>query len=230
MAYIDIILLALIAVFLVLRLRSILGERSDEEKNHKKPSTPFYEGKKTNKKDSSRDNVVTLDIKSRKKEKSEKDIKKDLLSFCSEEATENAIALEKKYSDFSAKNFLQNAESAFSMILTAYADQSLTALKKLLSPSMYKEFQKSLSDRKKAKHSMTFSLVRVEGKITKIDLKGKKATIHVCFNSEQVNVVYNEKKAVVDGDPKKVELCEDTWVFEKDMSTKSPIWLLSETL
>jgi len=226
MAYIDIILLALITVFLILRLRSILGEKNDQEKQAPK-AREFHKNKKNL---DSEDNVIVLDVKSRKKQYNSEEMEKNLLQVCSEEALSGVISLQKKYPGFSVKTFLQNAENAFNMILTAYANEDLSTLKKLLSPHMYKEFQKSLSDRKKAKQSMKFSLVRVEGKILEMDLKKQKATIQVCFASEQVNVVYNNKSIIVEGDPKKVELCEDTWFFEKDMSIKSPIWFLSQTI
>ncbi len=232
MAYIDIILLALIAIFLVLRLRSVLGERNGKERppqnSHfveKEASTNDIDANDSNK-------IISLNVKKRQKINSHPTkvtSKEDLSKFCSKEAEVDILALKQKYKDFSVESFMHGSEAAFNMILTAYASENLPMLKKLLTPTMCKNFQESLLEIKKNKKSLYFTLVRVEGKITHVKLSGKKATIEICFNSEQVNVVRDSKGSILEGDPKTGELCEDIWVFEKDMSRKSPIWLLTET-
>lgn len=231
MVYIDIILLAFIAIFLILRLRSMLGERNDHERQQADSRSAGTTEHIRN------DKVVVLDIKHRKKQTHEENTDENtpdqqdenIESYCLEECYDEAKSFAIRFKTFSFSTFIKGAEQAFDMILSAYAKGNIAALKRLLNKNMLKTFDEGIKNNKKKKLKLEFSLVRVEGKVTSIHVDKNVARLEVLFSSEQVNVIRNPNGDVLDGDPKNVDLCEDTWIFERNMNSQSPAWLLVET-
>jgi len=71
------------------------------------------------------------------------------------------------------------------------------------------------------------SLVRAE--IIAAKLENSVATITVTFESEQISCTKNAVGEVVSGSATVSERLYDKWVFERDLNTRNPIWLLTDT-
>jgi predicted lipid-binding transport protein (Tim44 family) len=218
--YADIIILALIAGFILLRLRSILGDKSgnDNPSFFNKVLPPA--GKQ--------EPIVQLDEKSLKpKLREEPD--SYLVTLGTGEVPDMLNAIKVRDPQFSATHFLQGARAAFEMVFDAFTKGDKATLKMLMSEAIYQHFSTEIDARDPARKAET-TLVSVSAKdITHVSLVGNVAQISVHFLSEQVSVVRGEGGAIVEGDPSHIEHVEDHWVLERDTTSKNPNWKIIET-
>ncbi|HXP30104.1 MAG TPA: Tim44/TimA family putative adaptor protein [Stellaceae bacterium] len=211
--FIDIILFAAIAGFLVLRLRSVLGRRTGTERRRDpfaaptKPvltpppqgpaAGPIIEG-----------TVVPLPA-----------------------SPPGGIAgIKAAEPGFAEDVFLKGARGAFEIIVNAFAAGDSAALKPLLSPEVYRSFAEAIEARLRAKESMQTTLVSMKSaEIAGAVLEGKTARITAKFVSEQINVTRDAAGKVIEGDPERViEHC-DFWTFARTVGARDPNWMLVAT-
>ena len=213
--FVDIILLAMVAGFLVLRLRSALGRRTGHEQ---KPDQ--YK---------SNDNVV--DLPSRTDSETGQAITRDIdPAYIGTPFEEGLTQITLSDPHFSVQDFMAGASSAFEMIVLAYANHDTDTLKPLLSDDVYSNFASAIQDREDRNEQMETELVIIKPPhLESVTVKKRMATISVRFESEQVNVIKNSEGVVVDGDPEHVESVTDIWTFERDLSLSDPHWLLVAT-
>jgi predicted lipid-binding transport protein (Tim44 family) len=84
--------------------------------------------------------------------------------------------------------------------------------------------------RKTAGETMTTTIVAmVRAEITSALLNGKTASVSVAFESEQVSCTKNTAGEVIAGHETTSERLHDTWVFERDITSRNPSWLLVDT-
>ena len=216
--FIDIILFAMVAAFLVLRLRSVLGRRDGHEGGKSDPLE--IRGKKPE----SENNVVQLPDHSEPDE--------DLPPGIDEDDPLAAGIMKLKAADpgFDVQEFLSGSRIAFEVILGAYTDGDSKALKPLLSSEVFANFNKVINDREQAGESMEDTLVS----INKVDImeaymEGSVANVTVKYISEQVNVVRDGDGNVVSGDPNAVVEVTDFWTFSRDTKSRDPNWFLVAT-
>ena len=215
--YGDIIVIAAIAAFILLRYRAMLGEqRGRDSADVPRPRAP-----------EALEPVVQLPERdlARRKEAQAKTLAHEPAAFADSFAAMRAIDPE-----FQADEFISGAKMAFEMVLTAYNEEDHDTLKMLLSDRIYREFKSSLEaharEGKKA-HSTLVAIVKAD--ITEAQLRGSKATITVDFLSEQVPLVRDKDGAIIEGDASVQEAVEDQWVFERDLKSADPAWKVIET-
>lgn len=216
--FIDIILFAMVAAFLVLRLRSVLGRRDGHEGG--KSDSLEIRGKKPE----SENNVVQLPDHSEPDE--------DLPPGIDEDDPLAAGIMKLKAADpgFDVQEFLSGSRIAFEVILGAYTDGDSKALQPLLSSEVFANFNKVINDREQAGESMEDTLVG----INKVDImeaymEGSVANVTIKYISEQVNVVRDGDGNVVSGDPNTVVEVTDFWTFSRDTKSRDPNWSLVAT-
>lgn len=215
--YADIIILALVAGFILLRLRSILGQNSGHDffanppAQKNEPETP----------------VVQIDKPARAKNKEEED---PYLASLGDGQTAGVIKkIKEKDAQFSATEFMAGARRAFEMVFDAFTKGERETLKMLLSDGLYKDFAGVLEDRDADRKSET-TLVSIQGaELTDASLTGSTARLTVKFTSEQVQLVRGPGGEILEGDPSLLHHVEDEWVFERDVTSKSPNWTIIET-
>lgn len=221
-SYADLVILALIAGFILLRLRSVLGDKTgnDTSSYFSKPSRAYPENLES---------VVQLDEKSMKpKPKDEPDTYFATL-------TDNAVmdginAIRNKDPQFTATRFLGGAKGAFEMVFDAFNKGDKQTLKMLMSEPLSQEFSKVIEDSEAQETRTETTLVSVVAKeITKATLHLNTAQLTVLFVSEQVSVTRNKAGDIVGGDASEIKTAEDHWVFERDVSSKNPNWKIIET-
>lgn len=218
-AYADLIILALIAGFILLRLRSVLGQKNGDETDFMAKMKPMADIAEP---------VVQVSDRSLKKPKEETD---DYLNTLKDSHIIAAMAaIKAKDPQFSAGWFLNGAHHAFEMVFEAFNKGDKQTLQMLLSDTMYQQFLEEIEAREKQDNKTESTLVSIESKdIAAAAVKGSMAQVTVKFVSEQIHVVRSRQGEIVEGNPSQLSRVEDEWVFERDLGSKNPNWKIIET-
>jgi predicted lipid-binding transport protein (Tim44 family) len=213
---IDILLFAVLALFLVLKLGSVLGRRGNDENRHADPYR--ISGRQPPPQDT---NVVTMP--ERKKLTPEE--------LSSMDPLEAGLAQIKAADpSFREKEFVKGARAAFEAILEAFAKCDLGMLKTLLDKSVYENFANAIEERRKAKQELETTIVGIEqSEIVKAEMDGDIAHVTVKFVTEQVNALKDAAGEIVDGDAANVVKVTDLWTFSRNVRSSNPNWLLVAT-
>ncbi len=210
----EIILYAMIAGFLILKLRGVLGRRTGHEKQRPDPFSAPEEATA----ESEQDNVIQLP--DRAVIDDEEIDERDPL-------TAALMRIKLADPDFDEKEFAVGARGAFEMIVQAYASGDVDTLKSLVSGPLYGGFVQAIEEREQANESQETTIVTVRSsEITDAELDGQEARVTVEFVTEQVKVTRDADGKVVDGDPDKIEVLTDIWTFERDVRSSDPNWEL----
>jgi predicted lipid-binding transport protein (Tim44 family) len=216
--FIDILIFAMIAAFLVYRLRGVLGRRNGEERQRPNPygARPGQEPT---------DNVVHLP---------ERAVRPPV---------ETAPAPGEPYSlavglghirgadpSFDEKVFLKGAQAAFEMIVTAFAQGESATLRPLLSNDVFENFDGAIRNRQAAGETAETRLLEIrDADVIEARLEGRTAFVTIKFVTEQINVVRDAKGRVIDGDPDNAHEVVDIWTFARNTRSRNPNWTLIET-
>jgi predicted lipid-binding transport protein (Tim44 family) len=228
----TIIFLAL-AVFIFLRLRSVLGQRTGRERP---PYDPYSARDKMR---PATEKVISLPNRAAEPQKPTEtpadvqavpvDRWKGVAAAGSPVAAglDAIVAADPK---FDAKHFVTGARSAYEMIVTAFAEGDRRALKDLLSRDVYDGFDGAITDREKKGNKVETRFVAIESAdITGAEMRGRSAQVTVRFVSQLVSVTRDAQGVVVDGNPDKVTDVTDVWTFARDASSRDPNWKLVAT-
>ena len=220
--FLDIILLAAVAGFIFLRLRSVLGRRMGHEQSprEEKPRRPV-EGHKADFEDKpSEDNVVQLGDKTRTTEAS---------PFSDTPLMRTLNDIQRQDKSFNHRTFVEGAQAAYEAIVVAFAKGDRDTLKVLLSETVYENFESSISDRENRNETMSTDIVAVHAaEITDATLEGKEAEVTVQFETEMISMTKDEEGVVVAGDPQPHKVNE-LWTFARNLRSSNPNWLLITT-
>ncbi len=217
--FIDIIFFAMVAAFLVLRLRSVLGRRTGQER----PRDIF--GRSPNAPSGSPDNVVELPDRRRATAAGAAEER-----YAGTPVGAGLSQIRDADPSFNPERFVQGGRAAFEMILAAYSRGDDAALRPLLNDEVFGNFQKAIAERQQAEETLETELVGIKSaEIAEATLDGGTALVTVRFVSEQVNAVRDGKGEVVDGDPNRVAEVIDLWTFARDTQSRDPNWALVAT-
>ncbi len=229
--FLDIILLAAVAGFLVLRLRSVLGRRG----GHEEPPERYDPFKAEKPEGTAEDKVVHLPDRSEKSE-SDRPVGEDLSASAggsTDPDTPLAAGLTQiKLADsgFDETTFLDGAKGAFDMIINAFGQGDTRTLRPLLSNDVYEDFAGAIKARVEAGETLETTLIGVkEAELIEAELQGRTAFATIKFVSEQINVTRDADGEVVDGDPNHVASITDIWTFARNTRSRDPNWTLVAT-
>jgi len=202
--FIDIIIFAVIAVLLVLRLRSVLGQRTGYEDSKRAQETS----------DSFEDKPVQLHPRQNNSINDGHGIE----------------ALKRADRSFSESQFMDGAQMAFGMILTAYAEGDLAQLKRLLGYDLLQSFTQSIQQRARDKETLAINLEKIK-QASIIDAKvfDNVASVTVEFRSVQTRTITDDDGNVIDDEDTGTLDLVDIWTFERDLTLDDPNWKLAET-
>ena len=219
--FLDIILFAMIAGFLVLRLRSVLGRRTGNER----PPLPDPFARRR-KQAPQEDKVVRLPDRSARTPAEAETAAAGPSDPLSAGLTQIQIA----DPSFSPPDFLRGATAAFEMIVAAFAKGDTKTLRPLLNDSVYADFSAAIAERQKSGHRHETTVVGITSADTlEARLEGRVAFVTVKFVTEQTNVTRDAAGAIVDGDPERAASVTDIWTFARNTRAKDPNWTLVET-
>jgi predicted lipid-binding transport protein (Tim44 family) len=208
---VDLVLFGMIAAFLVLRLRSILGRRQGFERTAapRTPPRPAAAGEGP-----VIDGVAEVLTTTR------------TLPDPASPAGQALGRMQRTDRGFSAVRFLEGAESAFRLIVTAFAAGNREALRPLLSEDTFKAFESAIAAREGAGETQRTEVRAIQSAtIETADLRGTIADITVRFVTDQVNSTLGRDGAVVHGTDAVTEIV-DLWTFERDLRSADPTWRL----
>ncbi len=140
----------------------------------------------------------------------------------------NAVLLQD--SSFDANHFLTGAKSAYEMIVMAFANGDRRSLKDLLSSEVYDSFDAAIREREKNEYKTETRFVAIEkAELVSAEVRDHTAQLTVRFVSQMISVTRDKTGAVVDGTPDKVSDITDVWTFARDISSRDPNWKLVGT-
>jgi predicted lipid-binding transport protein (Tim44 family) len=227
----TIIFLAL-AVFIFLRLRSVLGQRTGRERP---PYDPYAAREPAR---PATDNVVQIpsrapDAARKPDEAAEEAAPAERWKGIAEAGSPvanglDAVAVADR--SFDANHFLTGARAAYEMIVTAYAEGDRRALRNLLSREVAEGFEAAITDREKRGDVVESRFVSIDkATITNAEVRGRSVQLTVRFQSKLVTATRNKAGEVIDGNAESVTDVTDVWTFARDASSRDPNWKLVAT-
>lgn len=218
--YFDIILFAMVAAFLVLRLRSVLGRRTGQERR----PDPVLRRAEAPPGDKSADKVVALGNRNQA-------APPPVVTATPPDAV--AAGLERiRTADpgFDPAQFLEGARFAFEMIVAAFAAGDKARLRPLLNDDVYQPFAAAIDERSAAGETLETRIIGLKRlDITEAGLTSNLARVTAKFVSDQINVLRAHDGSVVDGDPDHAIEKTDFWSFSRDTRASDPNWVLVAT-
>jgi predicted lipid-binding transport protein (Tim44 family) len=217
--FLDIILFAVVAVFLVVRLRSVLGRRTGTEQRR----DPFA-GAPANDQPVRREAPVAVPDLS---------AKPVIAPVPDAPATPMAAGLgriRQADPDFDESHFLAGCRAAFEMIVNAFAAGDAATLRPLLSDEVFSNFNGAIEERRKAGHTHATTLIGIRAvDLLEADMQGRNAVLTVKIVSDQINVTRDAQGRVVEGDATAVVPVTDIWTFSRNTRSRDPNWTLVAT-
>ena len=205
--FIDILIFAVIAVLLVLRLRSVLGQRTGYEETQDKQAKESFADKP---------NAPIPFPKVADKSAKISGSGLDVLLRADRQFNEN--------------EFIQGATAAFNMILTAFAEGDQAQLKRLLNYELLQSFMQTIHDRTAAKETLEITVNDIrEVSILNVELADSVASITVHFHSTQTRIARDEHGDIMDESDTEPREFIDIWTFERDLTLADLNWKLAET-
>ena len=204
--YLDILIFAIIAVFLIFRLKNILGTKTDfEDSSFNKNKTENNIAK-----------VVSIDTKKTTQNNDK----------------ENKETLKIKEIDktFDHIQFIEGSQIFFKMILDAFVEGNLDKVKEFIKPSVLKNFNSVIKERNKESETLIINLKSInKTEIFSSEINKTVLRISVLFESFQIKALKDKDNNLIDGDLNKEILVKDIWVFERKINYSNPNWTLIET-
>ncbi len=226
----TIIFLAL-AVFIFVRLRSVLGQRTG---NERPPYDPYTRDQV--KPVPGRDKVVALP--GRNNDASPQSAETDApagdrlggIVPADSAAAAGLMEIAKREPGFDAAEFVGGAKAAYEMIVGAFAEGDRRTLKNLLAKDVFDGFATAIADRENRGETMESRFVSIDkAEITGAELKDRSAQVTVRFVSQLVSVTRDKEGKPIDGNPEAVTEVIDVWTFARELGTRDPNWKLVAT-
>jgi len=211
--YFDIVLFAMIAVFLVLRLRSVLGRRTG---NEPRPGQVMRRAEAP-------DKVVPIAQRNRPGP--------PLVTPTPADAVATGLSRIRAADPvFDPGQFLEGSRIAFEQIVGAFAAGDKAKLRPLLSDEVYNPFSAAIDERTGASESLETRILQLKAvDIVEAGLAGRNARVTVKFVSDQIHVLQAHDGSIVDGDPDHAIEKTDFWTFMRDTRSSDPNWVLVTT-
>ena len=232
------LLFLVIAVVIILRLRSVLGRKSSEDdarveryKAEQRARAASAQGQ---------DKIVALPRRDRPEAPADKpaataaaagiEEKVRTLASGNESLADGLMAIARSDRTFDPDHFLTGARQAYEMIVTAFAEGNRKTLKGLLSRDVFDGFSTVIGERESRGEQIDQSFVGInKAEIAEAELKGSMAHVTVRFVSELISATRDREGQVVAGDPKRIKEVIDIWTFARDVASRDPNWRLVAT-
>ena len=145
------------------------------------------------------------------------------------ELLSQAKKIKKFEQGFSTDKFMIGAESAFEIVISAFAKCELKTLQKLVDDKLLQTLISKIEKRKLANHKLENTLIAVTSKkIVGLDLSDGVVFAKVKFASEQVSITKDDKENIISGAKKSSIIVKDMWTFKRALNSSSPNWFVTE--
>jgi predicted lipid-binding transport protein (Tim44 family) len=229
------LLFLVLAVVIFIRLRSVLGRRTG---NERPPYDPYT--RPDAKQAGAPEGTVVALPQGRSGQPapvemagpSPEDIEERLERYAAKDSPlgKSLTALIKADPGFDPGQFLDGAKMAYEMIVAAFAEGDEKALAQLLGKDVLDGFERAITEREQRGETLQSTLVGIDkADIIEAEVKDKQAFVTVKFVSELISVTRDADGEVVEGDPKKVREVTDIWTFCRETASRNPNWKLVAT-
>ena len=220
------ILLLVLAVAVLWKLRSVLGQRTGRER-------PPYSAPDTVR-NSPADKIVTLPQRAsesaRPAESAELPDRHAGFAVPGSAVARGLDAIAAADRSFDVKQFIAGARAAYEMIVTAYAVGDRRSLKNLLVREVYEGFEAVIREREARGETVETRFISIDTtEITNAELRGKMAQLTLRFVSQLVSATRNRNGNVIDGSADVVTNVTDVWTFAREVTSRDPNWNLVAT-
>ena len=204
--YLDILIFAIIAVFLIFRLKNILGTKTGfEDSSFNKNKTENNIAK-----------VVSIDTKK--------------TTQSNDKENKETLKIKEIDKTFDSIQFIEGSQIFFKMILDAFVEGNLDKVKEFIKPSVLKNFNFAIKERNKESETLIINLKIInKTEIFSSEISKTVLRISVLFESFQIKALKDKDNNLIDGDLNKEILVKDIWVFERKINYSNPNWTLIET-
>jgi predicted lipid-binding transport protein (Tim44 family) len=212
---IQLLVLAGIAVFLIIKLRSVLGTREGFEK----PPLPLEDVRPRVRRD--------FEVIEGGPDRDITDLVPD-----GSPAAKALSAMKAAEPGFSVGTFLQGARGAYEMILMAFDKGEMDRIKPFLSPDVFETFSEAVAQRERDGLRIESTFVGLREMVlheASFDQTTREADISVRFLGEMTSLVRSKSGEVVEGSPTEIKKQRDIWTFSRRMGVDDPNWHLSAT-
>lgn len=219
-----------VAIFVLVRLRSVLGTRTGNERaplQRVKTDAPANE-----------DTVVPLRprpaeaVSDPDSERQQRRLATEIEQFShgSADVAAGLRAINEADPTFTPKSFLEGAKAAYEMIVTAFAAGDSKTLKSLLEKDVYDGFERAITEREAAGHKVDFTFVGLPGvEITEAEVDKRLAQVTIRFNAEVVSATRDKAGTLLEGNADQVQQITDEWTFARNPKSRDPNWKLVAT-
>ncbi|MEN2977350.1 Tim44/TimA family putative adaptor protein [Tistrella bauzanensis] len=222
MEYLDILFFALVAVFVALRLRGVLGTRT----GHERPPEDKALSRRNAAAGAKAGDPAAPPGPARVLPFPMSD---SVMALIDEPAREGIEYIRRADRNFDPKGFLDGAQQAFEMVLDAFARGDKQTLEMLLSPQVMAGFSAVIDEREAEGQTHSTRIVSVrEPRIAEARLAGSLAQVTVRFSTTQINQTLDNQDRVIAGGAEEIDLI-DLWTFERDTRSSDPNWMLTAT-
>ncbi len=225
------IIFAIVAIFVVFKLRSVLGTRNGAQRPPQDRSPTRGPG--DFRAPPNGGNVIPLGAAARGFAQPEAAPSPDRWKGFAQAGSPLAAGLDAVAAadpDFTPDRFLAGARAAYDMTVSAFAAADVSSLRRLLAPEVFANFDKAIRARLAAGQTLTTTLVSIDASdIVDARLTGAVASVSVRFAAKLASVTHDASGAVVDGAANEVADHLDIWTFTRDTNSRDPNWLLTAT-
>jgi len=220
-SYLDIILLAMVAAFVFLRLRSVLGRRTGHERRR---------GDVVGTGASQGDNKVVQLPERNKADAAEAN--QEAAKVWADDSPAGAGLTRIKIADpsFEPGPFIEGARAAYEMIIAAYANGDRDSLRSLLADDVYDSFAGAIEAREQQGQTQESTIVsQDDAEIVAAELNDRIAEVSVKFTSQMSSAMRDDQGDLLPGQSTVPREVTDVWTFGRDTASRDPNWLLIET-
>ncbi|MDO9639202.1 MAG: Tim44/TimA family putative adaptor protein [Pseudotabrizicola sp.] len=212
---IQLLVLAGIAIFLILKLRSVLGTRDGFEK----PPVPLEEVRPRVKRDF---------------EVIEGGPDRDITDHVADgsDAAKALAAMKLAEPDFSVNTFLQGARGAYEMILMSFERGELDPIRPFLDDEIEAAFAQAINAREAEGMTVEATFIGLRELAlhnATFDRTTQRAEISVRYVGELTSVIRNKAGEIVEGSAKEIKRQRDIWTYARVMGASDPNWQLVAT-
>jgi predicted lipid-binding transport protein (Tim44 family) len=210
---VEIVLLAMVALFVGLRLYSVLGRRTGHEQQPvtRPEAVPGAEPA-----------PAMTDVTPERTESSG--------LVYEDKAATGIRAIISADPSFDVSRFMEGAQAAYRMILEAYWKGDREELANLAGDEVRAAFEQAIAERDAAGHKLDNRLIAIErAVIQEAELVGREASISVRFDADIAAITRNEAGEVVAGSLTDAIVTHDIWTFRRTLGSSDPNWLLVDT-
>ena len=200
--YMDILIFGIIAIFLIFRLKNILGTKTGFEETN------------VNEKNEDKQFTNVVPLKSNKNDVVDLELNKIL----------------KVDPNFDVNEFLSGSKNFFEMVLESFVSGNLENIKNFTKSSVFKSFKSAIDERNKEQETLIIDLKSIkENKITKATITKTSIKLNVLFETLQIRALMDKDDQIIDGNTENEILVKDEWIFERKINDSNPNWTLVET-